>query len=271
MSLMSNPTISYLRIGAIARRTGLSAKALRLYEQRGLLHPCSHTPTGYRLYGPAALQRLTQITVLKQLGFTLAQIGRLLAHDDRAAAELLTERIAVLERELKQRSETLHTLRTVRERVGPASPLTTNQLLETLQMTHMIEPDMDDDERVALQRRAEGMGVYFTEDEQAGFQRRAEALGAAGMARAQQDWTTLIAEVRAAMVAGAAPTSSEAVALGKRWHALVTAFTGGDPRTAHKLRQAYAEKPDLAAEQGLDSAMFGWIRAAMTTAGLTVS
>ena len=95
---MSTSTAKFLRIGAIASRTGVSAKALRIYEQRGLLTPCTHSPAGYRLYGPVALQRLMQIVLLKRSGFTLAQVGRLLSHDAGAAAVLLDERIASLQR-----------------------------------------------------------------------------------------------------------------------------------------------------------------------------
>lgn len=268
---MSTPHHAYLRIGAIARRTGLSAKALRLYERRGLLAPCAHTASGYRLYGPAALQRLARIVLLKRLGFTLAQIARLLARDEQAASGLLAERIAVLEREMQERTHTLRVLRAVRERVDPASPPTTEELLETLSMSSMIEPPMGDDEREALRHRAETMGAYFTEDEQAGFRRRAESLGEAGMARAQQDWASLIGEVRAAMAAGMAADSTEAQALGHRWHALVSAFTGGDPHIARKLREAYDAQPQLAAEQGLAPAMFTWVRTAMAAAGLPLS
>ncbi|NUS39270.1 MAG: MerR family transcriptional regulator [Lysobacter sp.] len=268
---MSIPHDQYLRIGAIARRTGLSAKALRLYEARGLLMPCAHTPAGYRLYGPAALQRLARIVLLKRLGFTLAQIARLLARDEQAASGLLAERIAVLERELGQRARTLHALRAVQQRVDPASPLTTDELLETLSMSNTIEAPTGEDEREALRRRADTMGAYFTEEEHAGFRQRAESLGEAGMARAQQDWATLIGEVRAAMASGVAADSTEGQALGRRWHALVGAFTGGDPAIARKLREAYAAQPQVAAEQGMDPAMFGWARNAMAAAGLPLS
>ncbi|HTD29008.1 MAG TPA: MerR family transcriptional regulator, partial [Xanthomonadaceae bacterium] len=73
---MSKPTTTrhYLRIGQIAKRSGVSIKALRLYAERGLLKPCTHSEAGYRLYGPEALRRLMQIVVLKRSGFTLAQI-----------------------------------------------------------------------------------------------------------------------------------------------------------------------------------------------------
>ncbi|HSR65912.1 MAG TPA: MerR family transcriptional regulator [Xanthomonadaceae bacterium] len=268
---MSIPDDRYLRIGTIARRTGVSAKALRLYERRGLLAPCAHTPSGYRLYGPAALQRLARIVLLKRLGFTLAQVGRLLAHDEQAATSLLAARIGVLERELRERTQTLHALRVVLARVDPASPPTTDQLLETLGMSNTIEEPTGEDEREALRRRAGTMGAYFTEDEHAGFRQRAAALGEAGMARAQQDWAVLIGEVRAAMAAGMAADSGEGQALGRRWHALVSAFTGGDPAIARKLGEAYAAQPQVAAGQGMDPAMFGWAREAMAAAGLTLA
>lgn len=64
-----NSNVSYMRIGQVAVRSGVSAKALRLYEQRGLLKPCAYSAAGYRLYGPAALRRLMQIVALKRSGF----------------------------------------------------------------------------------------------------------------------------------------------------------------------------------------------------------
>ena len=70
----------YLRIGQIAERSGVSAKALRLYEQRGLLKPCAHSESGYRLYGPNALQRLMQVLILKRSGFSHAEIHAAYAH-----------------------------------------------------------------------------------------------------------------------------------------------------------------------------------------------
>lgn len=55
-------------------RTGLSARALRLYEENGLISP-ARSAGGWRLYGPTDLVRLNAITLLKQAGLTLAQIA----------------------------------------------------------------------------------------------------------------------------------------------------------------------------------------------------
>jgi len=60
-----------------ARRLGVSAKALRLYEQRGLVNPI-RTSAGWRAYGPAEMARAREIAVLRALGLSLAQVSRVL-------------------------------------------------------------------------------------------------------------------------------------------------------------------------------------------------
>jgi DNA-binding transcriptional MerR regulator len=61
-----------------ARRTGLTVRALRVYERHGLIEP-ARSGKGWRCYGPRELQRLNVIVTLKAFGMTLAQIRTLLA------------------------------------------------------------------------------------------------------------------------------------------------------------------------------------------------
>ena len=69
----------HLTIGAFARRTGLSVKALRLYDRSGLLVPDEVDPgTGYRYYSPAQEARAQQISLLRRVEMPLAQIEVLL-------------------------------------------------------------------------------------------------------------------------------------------------------------------------------------------------
>jgi len=58
-----------------ARQTGLTVRALRVYERAGLLKP-ARSPKGWRVYGPADFERLNIITALKGFGLTLAQIRK---------------------------------------------------------------------------------------------------------------------------------------------------------------------------------------------------
>src|SRR6478752_5506151 len=63
-----------MKVGELAKRTGLSVRTLHYYDEIGLLHPLKHTESQHRLYGPAELERLQQIKSLRQLGFSLDEI-----------------------------------------------------------------------------------------------------------------------------------------------------------------------------------------------------
>ncbi|WP_426436466.1 MerR family transcriptional regulator [Bradyrhizobium genosp. P] len=81
-----------------ARQLGISAKALRLYEERGLITPV-RTPAGWRAYGPAEMARGAEIVELRALGLSLSEVGRILRGD----AEILTRVLAAHERSLEER------------------------------------------------------------------------------------------------------------------------------------------------------------------------
>jgi len=69
-------------IGELSKRSGLSRDTIRYYEKRMLL-AASERDIGndYKNYGPEALERLKQIQRLKDVGFTLQEIGQLLVGD----------------------------------------------------------------------------------------------------------------------------------------------------------------------------------------------
>lgn len=64
---------SHYSIGQLARLTGVSVRALRHYEQSGLL-PAQRTAAGYRVFATEAVEHVGRIQVLLKNGFTLAQI-----------------------------------------------------------------------------------------------------------------------------------------------------------------------------------------------------
>lgn len=70
----------FLNASQAARRLGISTKALRLYEQRGLVSP-PRTVAGWRAYGPTEIDRASDVVSLRALGLSLAQIARVLDGD----------------------------------------------------------------------------------------------------------------------------------------------------------------------------------------------
>jgi DNA-binding transcriptional MerR regulator len=68
-----------LLIGEIAARSGLSRKALRVYEAAGILSPPARSAAGYRLYEPEVLVVLAFVKQARELGFTLRDIREIVA------------------------------------------------------------------------------------------------------------------------------------------------------------------------------------------------
>jgi DNA-binding transcriptional MerR regulator len=63
-----------LRVGDLARRAGKTVRALRLYEEIGLLEPIERSKSGYRLYDAEAVTRVRWISKFQELGFSLSEI-----------------------------------------------------------------------------------------------------------------------------------------------------------------------------------------------------
>jgi MerR family mercuric resistance operon transcriptional regulator len=68
-----------LRIGAVAVAAGVGVQTLRYYERRGLLSAGHRTAAGYREYSEEAVRRVVFIRRAQAMGFTLDEIGGLLA------------------------------------------------------------------------------------------------------------------------------------------------------------------------------------------------
>jgi DNA-binding transcriptional MerR regulator len=96
-----------LRIGDFARLGRVTIKALRLYDEEGLLAPAHvDRATGYRCYEPDQLVRLSRILQLKDLGFPLAEIKTLL-DDSRKLGPALDARRAALSSLIESERERL--------------------------------------------------------------------------------------------------------------------------------------------------------------------
>lgn len=70
---------SALKIGEVAKLSGIGVEALRFYERSGLLGRPARTQSGYRTYDPAVLERLDFIKRAQVLGFSLDEIKQIIA------------------------------------------------------------------------------------------------------------------------------------------------------------------------------------------------
>ena len=132
-----------MRIGELARRTGVQASTLRYYESKGLVAPVERTDAGYRSYGPDAIARVQLIQRAQRIGLRLSDIRDLLQEfgtgDSSRMREILEDRFVHLEREVArlvvQRHELQALLDELRDggsasRDGVLSRLTTHVCLD---------------------------------------------------------------------------------------------------------------------------------------------
>jgi MerR family transcriptional regulator, thiopeptide resistance regulator len=111
-----------LPIDDVVRLTGLTSRALRFYEARGLVAPL-RTAAGRRLYGAAELTRVHQIVALKKAGLTLAQMQKLFDNRPIALADLLRSQLAALTEQSAALDRAKATLQTALSRLESGAPL----------------------------------------------------------------------------------------------------------------------------------------------------
>ena len=105
-----SPSAQFLSASEAATRLGVSVKALRLYEQRGLIAP-ARTSAGWRAYGPGEMARVAEIAALRELGLSLSQVARVLGGDSESLEPALAVHQAALESRVHQLVDTVDKVR----------------------------------------------------------------------------------------------------------------------------------------------------------------
>lgn len=111
-----------MEIGEVARRTGLSLRALRRYEQCGIVAP-GRTAGQRRVYRADDLARLNAATALKRLGFPLKDVAAMLARGPLDLGPLIAARIATLEVQAAELATSRALLLSVRGRIDRGEPI----------------------------------------------------------------------------------------------------------------------------------------------------
>ncbi|MEA1674400.1 MerR family transcriptional regulator [Nitrospirillum sp. BR 11163] len=243
-----------------AARTGLTVRALRVYEARGLLDP-PRTGKGWRLYGPREFQRLGVIQALKSLGLPLAEVSKVLAGDTPSLRRVLEVQAALWRGRLAAAQAGLDLVEQALARTDTSRPGTTPISVEDL--CTLIR-------RLDMNTMPETLRTVLAEDYTA--EERATLMTPRGTEEAATEgaraWNQLIADIQALRQAGVPASDARARDAARRWQGLVAAFTQGDAdvaqRTAGLWRKALDRDPQ---GQGLpfDQGLWDYVAAAMKT------
>lgn len=147
---LNNHSTGFLRVGELARLTGVSTDTLRHYERKGLLKP-RRLPNGYREYPAHAVMRVRLVQCALLMGFKLDELARVLKVRDQGGAPcrqvytLAAAKLAEVEKRLRELTAVRDELRDLlggwEQRLGTAAAHEPVHLLEDLAATKLVRTE----------------------------------------------------------------------------------------------------------------------------------
>ncbi len=209
-----------MKVGELARRTGLSVRALHHYDAIGLLSPARRTAAGHRLYGRDEVERLQRIASLRRIGLSLEEVGVCLESDEYTLERVLELQIQRLDDELRAQERLRALLSALRNRLRQGGRVALDELTRTIEVTMEY-------------------GKYYTPDQLQKLEQRRREVGQERMEQVQVEWQELFAAYASAMERGLDPESDEVKVLAKKSAELIGEFTGSDSGIAASLGSMY--------------------------------
>jgi DNA-binding transcriptional MerR regulator len=224
----------YWKVGELAAATGLTVRSLHYFDEIGLLRPAQRSAAGHRLYDGADVRRLHRILTLRRLGVPLSEVRRSLEGGTEELADAVRRQMAHVEHDFER-------LTALQQRLA--------RVLAVLAQGR--EPPIDDliDAMEAMMQHG-----YFTPEQLEAFENRHRNVGAGAFAEWERRWSALDGEARNLVAQGADPADPEALALARRWAALMHDMSGGEPRTVSAMYAKLDGKGADSATRGVVSA-----------------
>jgi len=232
------------QVGELAKRTGVSVRALHHYDAIGLLAPSRRSESRYRLYDREDVVRLQEIKSLRQLGFSLEEIRDLLAARRLTPLGVVEMHLQRVREQMELQRQLLGRLESIAGQLRAVETPTADEMMRTIEAMTMFEK-------------------YFTDEQRQTLKERGDKLGPEAIKAVEEEWPRLIAAVREEMNKGTDPRSERVRELARRWRELLNAFSGGDRQMEESAAKMYRQEPQVAQQYGLDPEMFKYIGEAM--------
>lgn len=235
--------MAFLKVGDLARRTGITVRTLHHYEAIGLLSP-RRTESGHRVYGAEDVIRLQRIMSLRQLGLSLDEIAGCLDSPGLPFRAVIEQQMHQIDGQLRTLGELRSRLHRLLQLSATSSKVSIDDLLRTMELMNVVE-------------------TYYTSEQLEWMKQRREQVGEERIREVEAEWPRLMAEVRAEMETGADPKDLKVQALMDRWKGLVADFTGGNPGIERSLQSFYENDDILTTDEAIDHELFAYVRKAM--------
>lgn len=209
-----------LKIGELAKKTGLTVRALHHYDEIGLLSPSFRTEAGHRLYSEEDIQKLQKIMILQLMNFSLAEINTCLEKQDFSFQEMAQAHLNRLQIAIQSQKTLYNRIESIVQALDHQQTLSADNICETIKVIVMYEK-------------------YYSPEQIETLKKRQNALTKEELAQNQADWEILFKEFEVAFNANKSLSDPSVVALGQRANKLVQDFTGGDPEMEKSFQSMY--------------------------------
>jgi DNA-binding transcriptional MerR regulator len=221
-----------MKVGELARRTGLTIRTLHHYDAIGLLSPSVRAESGHRLYTAGDVARLQRVVSLRQLGFSLEEVKGCLDRADFAPLRVVELHLVRLRKQMDLQQRLTARLEALADRLRAAESVSADEFLEAIEGMTMIEN-------------------LYTPEQMKQFEEVGKQVGPEEIRAVEEGWTALMAEVRANRDLD--PASPKAQDLLKRWEELTERTMRG--YQAHpELKQAIADNYKQGKFEGFERA-----------------
>ncbi|MGD2046759.1 MAG: MerR family transcriptional regulator [Gemmatimonadota bacterium] len=229
-----------MKVGELARSTGLSVRTLHHYDDIGLLSPARRSAAGHRLYGRREVERLQRIVSLRHLGLALDEIRECLERPEYSLERVLELHVERLEEQLGRQRRLRDLVQGLRDRLRDGGETSLDELTRTIEVTMSYEK-------------------HYTPEQLEKLEARRNEVGDERIREVQREWQEIFASYTDAMRRGLDPASPEVQALARKSASLIGEFTGGDPEIASSLGNMMRnEGPEVLERQGMDMAPGLW-------------
>ena len=188
---------SLLKIGELAKQTGLSIRTLHYYDEIQLLCPSLRTETGHRLYGDQDIMRLQRILSLRQLGFSLKEIRECLENPEFSLPHVIDLHLGRLKEQMAVSRMLFDKLSAIARELQTTQSVAVEELIQTMETITMSERYFTPEQLAVLESR---------------FQER------------EREWEDLLAQIRTEMNKGTAINDPTVQRLAWSWRANMTSF-----------------------------------------------
>ncbi|EDX83485.1 MerR, DNA binding family [Synechococcus sp. PCC 7335] len=230
-----------LKIGELAKQTGLSVRTLHYYDEIQLLVPSHRSESDHRLYSDRDIIRLQQILSLRQLGFSLSEIRNCLERPGYSLPQVIELHRHRLHEQISLSHTLLNRLNSIVKELETTQSVAVGNLIQTMETITMTTQ-------------------YFTPEQQKVLDYR--------LREGEEEWQKILNGIRTEMNRNSALNSPSVRMLARRWLWSMKSFVQGDGEIYESLIKMYQREGNIATDWGMDSAAFDYILRAIFSMAL---